>query len=587
MSKRFLEFGPYYLDTISKILLRDGASVSLTPKAYDILALLVEHRDRVVGKSELMQSIWPDCFVEERNLAQNIFTLRKALSEREGQTVYIETIPKRGYRFVANVSETDEPPARGPQAHSTSRLEETATQSIVVLPFRLFNFNESEQYFGAGVADALITRLSRLRQIVVRPTSAGLKYIAASQDAAAIGRQLGVEWVLEGSVQRLGDKVRVTAQLVRANDDSILWADRFDENLTDIFKLEDHISRRVITGLSLQLTFEESRQLAKNYTESAEAYQLYMKGRYAWNKRTLDGFNKGIEYFNQAIGVDPNYALAYAGLADTYMVLASYSLLPASEHGPKAKAAAIRALAIDELLAEAHASMGFIQTAYEWNWEVAEKEFKRAIALSPNYAMARHWYGLFLLAMGHLDDAIAEVEIAQRLDPLSLIINNNLGWALYFAHRYDRAIEQLTKVIELEPGFWRPYHDLAWCYLQKGMVEQAIALLSRGRRQYDFPAILTALGRAYAMAGARREALKILDELKELSEHRYLSPYYMAEIYLGIGDQDQMIKCLESAFAQRVWFLIFLNRDPMFHGIRADRRFKNLVRRMRLPAQPS
>jgi TolB-like protein/Tfp pilus assembly protein PilF len=454
-----------------------------------------------------------------------------------------------------------------------------------VLPFRPLNFDQEEQYVGVGIADALITKLSHLKQIIARPTSSVLKYAFAQEDAAAVGRQLRVQSVIEGSIRRLGDRIRVTVQLVSTSDGTILWADSFDEKSTDIFKLEDRVSGEVPAALNLRLTSEEIRLLAKRYTENAQAYQLYMKGRYAWNRRTLEGFKQGVDYFSQAIGADPDYALAYAGLADCYIVLATYSLVPSFELGPKASAAAAKALEIDEHLAEAHASLAMTHLVYDWDWASAESEFKRSIELNENYATAHSWYALHLTAMGRLEDAIRETERAQDLDPLSLIITTNSGWILYFARRYDRAIEQCLKVIELEPNFWRPYLNLGWCYIERKMFDRAFAALSKASSLSDAPVNLAALGRAYAVSGQRDEALEILDRLESMAQHRYVSPYYIAEICLGLDKIEQAFECLEKAYEERVWFLVFHNQEPMFDPIRSDPRFESLSNRLGLPGR--
>lgn len=581
MSKKDFEFGPFHLSVTNGLLLRHNLPLSLSPKVFDTLVLLIENRGRLVGKDEIMEAIWQGVFVEERNLAQNIFVLRKVLGECESGSGYIQTVPKRGYRFVAPVKEI-----QGDNEVVIAAEDSPGTTpkkvSVAVLPFRTLNLSDCEEHLGVGLADALITRLSRLKTVVVRPTSAVIKYFSSQQNAAVIGQELRVNLVIEGSLQKLGDRVRARVQIVNSTDGNTVWAELFDEKITDIFELEDRISERVAAELSPNLTDEQRRLVAKRHTESTQAYHLYMKGRYVWNRRTFDGFKQAIEYFDQAIEIDPNYAQAHAGLADCYIVLATYSLIPSVELGPKASAAATRALEIDEHLVEAHASLGLTHLVYNWDWAGAESQFKRALALNDNYATAHQWYGLYLAAMGRPGEAIREAEIAHGLDPLSLIIETNLAWILYFARQHERSIEQCLKVIELESSFWRPYLNLGWCYIERDMLDRAITALAKASSLNDAPVNVAALGRAYALAGEQNKALEILDNLKGMAEHRYVSPYYMAEIYLGLGENEKVLECLEKSYDDRVWFLAFLKQEPMFDGIRTDSRFQDLEGRLGL-----
>ena len=437
-TKHLYRFGPFELDAAKRLLLREGEPVPLTPKVFDTLLVLVENSGQVLEKDELMKKLWPDAVVEENNLNQCISTLRKALQESAGEHRYIVTIPGRGYQFVASVTE---PPVdeAGPTAPSgvvdhrwrltrnawivsvlaaasvmvmgylwravwpgrTAR--EARVRSIAVLPFKSLGLLEGDEYLGLGLADALITRLGNVPGTLVRPTSSVVRYTDPSLDPVAAGRQLKVDSVLDGKIQRSGDRIRLTVQLLRVDDGAPLWADRFDESFTDIFSVQDSISEQVTRALLLRLTAPEKQRVTRRYTANAEAYRAYLKGRYYWSKSTPEGLDKAIEAFQQAIEIDPNYALAYAGLADCY-VFGSGLGRPLRERVPKARAAIEKALKIDDGLAEAYAPQAYIKLSYDWDWEGAERDFKRAIDLNPSYATARQWYAECLSFQGRSED---------------------------------------------------------------------------------------------------------------------------------------------------------------------------------------
>ena len=386
--------------------------------------------------------------------------------------------------------------------------------------------------------------------------------------------------MLDGNIQRVGDRVRVTVRLLNVQDGTSLWADKFDEPLTNIFALQDSISERVAAALPLNLSREEKDRLSRHYTENTEAFQLYLKGRYFWNKRSEEGFRKGIEYFNQAIADDPNYALAFTGMSDCYALLSDFGFVPPREGFPKAKEAATRALAIDEKLAEAHTSLGHVKRDYDWDWPGAEQEFKRAIELNPNELSAHQWYAVYLSALGRHQEAIAEIKRALELDPLSLPVNAVTARVLYLARRYDEAIEQSRKTIEMDRAFATVYQNLGQSYEQKGMYAEAVATFQEFYKVA--PHGLAFLGRAYALAGKTDEADKILSQLKELSARRYVSPYSIAMIYAGLGDKEQTLAWLERAYQQRVHNMIFLKVEPELDGLRSDARFGALIQKVGL-----
>ncbi|HTF38099.1 MAG TPA: tetratricopeptide repeat protein, partial [Blastocatellia bacterium] len=473
--------------------------------------------------------------------------------------------------------------------HTRSRVvveeqagEGSTIRSIAVMPFRTFAAGDADDYLGLGVADALITRLSKIRSLSVRPTSAIVRYSGLKPDPVAVGSELDVESVLEGNIQRADDRIRVTVQLVNVNDGTALWAEKFDERFTDIFGVEDSISEQVAAALMLRLTVEERRLLNKRYTSSPTAYRLYLKGRYFWLKRTEEGMKKGIQYFNEAIEEDPAYAAAYDGLSDSYTLLAIRGIMPPKEGFLKAKAAARRALEIDDTLGEAHASLAHVRL-HDWEWSDLEDVFKRAIEMNPTHAIAYHWYAEYLGAMKRFDEAIAMVKRALQLEPLSPIISLTLAGAYNQARRNDEAIEELQKGLELDPNHSSLRNELAETYVQKGMYDEAIdemqkAVALSGRSTER----LAGLGHCYAAAGKTASALEILDELSRLSKERYVSPYCVAMVYASLDEKDKAFAYLEEAYEERNPNLIELNTEPAFDGLRGDRRYGELVRRIGL-----
>jgi DNA-binding winged helix-turn-helix (wHTH) protein/TolB-like protein/tetratricopeptide (TPR) repeat protein len=653
-TRRLYEFGPFRLDAEERLLLRQGEIVPLTPKAFEMLLALVENSGRLLGKQELMKRLWPDSFVEEGSLAQNVSLLRRVLGENVEGERFIETVPRRGYRFIGSVrgvlDEADliEPERPRPdiavnatqepdiseryssvQADTRSPVESgsdskkplaktsirtvliaslaliivlatllyflilrkpeqpigRAIKSIAVLPFKSLGADDADEYLGAGIAETLTTRLSSLQLLAVRPSSAVHKYVDSQKETAEAGHELNVDSVLEGSIQRLGERLRVTVRLVRVSDVSLLWADHFDEQFTDIFRVEDSISTKVASALALKLSGDDQRRLIKRYTENVEAYQHYLKGRFFWNKRTGEGFRLGIAQFMLAVGKDPSYALAYAGMADSYTGLTFYNFAAPNETMPKAKEAAMNALAIDGTLAEAHAALAHVLVNYDWKWSDSEKEFRRSIELKPDYATAHQWYAIhYLTPTGQLDAALQEMKRALDLEPTSLVMNTFLGSTLYYAGRYDDAIEQCRRTIEMDSNFAVAHWHLALAQEQKGMFDDAIAELQKAiTLSGESPLMIAALGDAYALAGKSKDANRILDELQKLSTNRYVSSFELATIYAALGENDRAFQSLERSYSERSFHLINLKVRPEFAPMRSDSRFQDLVRRIGLP----
>ncbi|HJQ32054.1 MAG TPA: winged helix-turn-helix domain-containing protein [Pyrinomonadaceae bacterium] len=572
----FYEFGPFRLDPVERRLLREDSPVKLTPKVFDILLMLVRNGGRALEKEEFMREIWPDSFVEEGNLNRQISTLRKALGDgREGNR-FIETIPKRGYRFVAGVRETG---------------ATTGARSIAVLPFKAMPGQETdERFLGLGMADAIIIKLSNLGRIQVRPTGAVLKYADAGQDILTVGRALKVEALLDGRVQRAAGRVRVTAQLINVGDGATIWAGKFDEEFTDIFAVQDSISEQLAGALMLKLSGEERESLSRHYTESGEAYQSYLKGRYYWNKMTAEGLHRSLECFAEAVEKDPAYALAYAGTAASYVHLEIYGLMLPSEAMPKAKAAALKAIELDATVAEAHASLALVRMFYERDWAGAEGEFKQALRLNPSYAAVYDWYGIWLTARGRPDEGWTSILKAQALDPLSLIINTDIACALYYMRRFGDSVRQCQWVLDAEPNFVTAHFRLGLAYEQLGEYVEAVnafqtaIALSAERSTAEAMAPFkggsdarASIAHTYALMGKREAARGILAELEERASHAYVPPHDMAMIYSALGETDEAFRWLRAAYQERFSLLVLLELDPRFDNLRTDPRFANLL----------
>jgi len=638
------EFGPFRLDAKRRLLWRDDAPVQLTPRVFDTLRVLVEHGRNGVSKDDLMREVWGETIVEETNLTTNISLLRKALGERRDEHSYIVTLPGEGYRFVAEVYQapagqvpvvihertrtavtieeeeeerSDEPVFRSREdrlrlpkprrlfrkwfygagacvlivgaigyffwSRRKTAIPPARISSIAILPFKPLVATNRDEALEVGIADTLITRLSSLHETVVRPLSAVRRYSEPEQDALAAGRALKVEAVLDGEIARSGDRVRVTARLLRVADGRQLWDGTFDESFTDIFAVQDRVSDRVVTVLATRLSGTEERQLRKRYTANAEAYRLYLTGRYLWGKRTGEAYRLSIARFQEALKLDPNYALAYAGLADSYNFLGSAGEMPMSQSHPLAKAAAERALELDDQLAEAHTSLAANIMDYYWDWSAAERHFQRALDLNPNYATAHHLYSQYLSIMGRMGESVAEAEKAHELDPLSLAETENVALALYRARRYDETIALSRQVLQMDENFVPARIQLGLSYVQQGKRDESIAELQRALDLSGHnPDILGMIGFANAAAGRRVEAQATLAELKRLSKKQYVSPFDIAGVLIGLGENDEAFKWLDKALAERVWIMGFIKVEPVFDGLRSDERYLSLVRRIGL-----
>lgn len=633
MNNRFYDFGPFRIDKLNHRLLRDGRALLLKPKVFDTLLVLVENRDRVLDKDELMSKLWPDAAVEESNLSQNIYLLRKALGETDNGDVYIETIPKRGYRFIAAVTELAVDLEHESKLASTYRslvgkaavtgtvqtqsrraklvvaivmlcvlvlavalgvsyfrkrtdsvtpTHNAAVRSIAILPFKSLSSDAADEVLGFGLADTLIVRLSSFKRFEVRSIGSVRKFASPGQDPNAAGRELNVDAVLDATIQRQGEQIRVNLLLIRVRDGSAMWAGKIDERGNDLLGIQDRISERIARELLPQMTGEDQKLLAKRFTENSEAYQLYMRGRYHWNKNNSVDWNKAVEYFNQAIEKDPTYALAYTGLADAYLSVVAEQLMAEAESTPKARQAALTALRLDDTLAEAHVSLGRIKTYYDGDWDGAELEFKRAIELNPNSADAHREYSGYLTTIRRSDEAIAEGKRARELDPLSQLANFHLAWALIAARRYDEAISESQQVLATFPqaSLW-----MGWAYLGKKQYNKAIAEFEK-RLSVSKDDLMTKahLGYAYGVSGRRSQAQNILGEFKKMGQTGKVSPYFNAIIAAGLGHKDQTFVFLEEAYHERSRNMVRgINVNPVWDSFREDPRFNDLLRQMKFP----
>jgi TolB-like protein/Tfp pilus assembly protein PilF len=564
------KFGTFCLDARERVLLRNGRLVPLPAKTLSTLLVLVQKNGHLVEKDVLMKEVWPDEYVEEGNLAQQIFLLRRALGETLESPKYIETVPRRGYRFVAKVT--------GPEEEED---DDKGIDSLAVLPF----FNGSDdlhmEYLSDGITESIMNSLSLLPQLKVIARSTVFRYKGMAVDPREVGRALGVRAVMMGRVQQLGERLVINAELVDVRDGSRIWGDQYHRKSSDIFSVQEELAREISEKLCLRLSGEQKEQLRKRFTENREAYEFYLRGRYACARRTIEELKSGVEYFRRAIAKDPNYSLAYAGIADCLVLLGQFG----AEHPrlimPQAKAAAMTAIQLDEALGEAYASLAQTEFIYEWDWTGAEASFQQALRLSPIYPTAHQWHGEFLASTGAFDAGLAELKRARDLDPLSLIINTNLGLTFYWARRYDEAIEQLKDTIGLEPNFFRAHLHLGMAYERKSMHREAIAQLQKARSINENPWTLAALGHAYASFGERAKAKKLLAQLTKLSRGQYVSCATIAVVYAGFGDEiDQTIELLEKAYEERAGLLIWLKVWSIFDDLRSDPRFVRLLRRV-------
>ncbi len=574
------EFGDFRIDTARRLLLAgDGVARPLSPKAFDTLLYMVEHSEVLLDKEALMQAIWPDTVVEENNLNQNISILRRVLGGNRQEHRYIVTVPGRGYRFVAAV-----------RTHSPSAtiVSVGTIKSLAVLPFQPLVTNDRDASLEMGMADTLIARLSSIGEIIVRPISSVRKYVDLEGDALSAGRELGVESVLEGSLQRRGNKIRVTVRLLNVSNGASLWAGTFDEEFTDIFALQDAISERVARALALELSSEDKGRLVKHDTENTEAYQLYLKGRYYWWKNSPEEFAKSRDYFHRAVDADPSYALGYCGLNSYYGYGAAWGMLPADEAWPKAEWAITKALELDGALAEAHLGVAALKMVYYLDWLAAEKHAKRAIELNPQFSEVRFMYSFYLVVMRRWEEAIAEAKRALACDPFSMRINQHLGSTFYNARRYDEAVRQYQQTLELDHHDASVHGALGDVYERQGRNQEAIEKWRRAAElsgDSELAAILTALDAKCSFASTvHAVAAKNLERLNVRMRAEYVPAINFARVYVRMGDKENALQWLKMACEERNVYSLTIGSDPLYDCLRTDQRFVKLLQRMKLSA---
>jgi len=653
--QKIIRFGAFELNARACELRRKGNRIRLQEQPWRILAILLENPGAVVTRDELRERLWPgDVFVDfDHSLNTAIKRLREALGDSCENPIFIETIPRRGYRFIAPVWDSSPPgpqkPAREPSEGSeaaSKRQEESSVhqvpssnavragnapakrlgtlrvvgvsgtvgaaaavivmiaamhlfrkpsristvpiqiKSLAVLPFENLSGDKKQDYFADGMTDELIASLAKIHALRVISRTSAMEYKGSQKPLSQIARELRVDAVVEGTVLRSGDQVRISVELVQVATDRNLWAETYESQLTDVLNLQSQVARSIVSEIRINLTPEEQQRLATDRPVDSEAYDDYLKGLYQWNNRSKAGLTEAIHYFRRAAAEDPRYARAYAGLADCYGILGSaiVGTVPAREVAPEAKAAALKALQLDNTLPEAQTALATVQFNYDWDWRNAQIGFQRALDLNPRYATAHQRYSLYLMAIGRADESINEINRARDLDPLSPSINFSLGWRLYLARRYDQAIRQLRNTIDMDPAFLLPHRVLGQAYEQKKEFALAIAELQRATSMsHDSPPTLSALARAYAASGKKLEARTLLDELLAQSKRRYVSPFYIAVVYAELGENGPAMNWLEKAYEDRSNSLIFLKVDPELDSLRSDPRFQALLDKLGLP----
>jgi TolB-like protein/DNA-binding winged helix-turn-helix (wHTH) protein/Tfp pilus assembly protein PilF len=631
-----LRFGVFEVDLRAGELRKHGLKVKIQEQPFQVLAMLVDHAGEVVTREELQQKLWPgDTFVDfDHGLNKAINKIREALSDSAESPRFVETVARRGYRFIVEVKVADAAPVRNPElttephpAAKAGDLRNLAGQlsilrhlwpprtwaitvfvllilmgtlatwklypwirpspvirSLAVLPFESLSSDASQDYFADGMTDELISDLGQVSALRVVSRTSVMAYKHARKPLPQIARELNVDAVVEGTVLRSGEQVRITAQLIEASADKHLWSQSYEGALRDTLALQNKVAKAIADQIGISLNPQEQAALKNVKVVNPEAYVSYLKGRYFWNKRTADSLKVALAYFNQAIEEDPKFAQAYSGLADTYALLGDwqYAVMTPKEALPKAKAAAIKALELDRALGEAHNSLAFCLDGFDWDFDSAGKEFRRAIELNPGYATAHHWYAWHLSLLGRYDEAIAEMRKAENLDPLSLIINADLAELLALAHSSDESIRQSRKTIEMDPNFGLAHNHLGQAYLQKQMYDEAAAELQKAvHLSGNSPTCIASLARAYVASGKRSEAAKLLNGLKKRSNPGYSHALEIAVIYAALGDTDQAMNWLEQGYEERFNPGVLLR--PGFDPLRSDPRFQDLVRRVGLP----
>jgi DNA-binding winged helix-turn-helix (wHTH) protein/tetratricopeptide (TPR) repeat protein len=586
VDRKVYEFKGFRLEGGQRRLLLDGRTIPLKPKVFDLLLFLVEMRGQLVEKDDLMREIWPNTIVEENNITVSISTLRKVLGEDRVGRQFIETVARRGYRFVADVIESSEKRTWRHDGHQTAsqtagiHASEMPIDSLAVLPLQTPGSNVTVDYLSEGITESIINALSQIPKLRVLACSTVLRFKGKEVDPLEVGRLLNVRAVMLVRVIQLGEKLVIRSELVKASDGSQIWGEQYNRTPADLLTIQDEIARAISESLKIKLSRQELVRVTKRYTDNTEAYNLYLRGRFFWNKYSKEWVLKAIEAFQQAIEIDSQYALAYCGLADAYFRLSNLYMAP-GEVLPKAKEAALKAVEIDEDLAEAHSSLGLLHVYYDHDWVAAENEFRTSLELSPDLVLSHQRYGSYLTFMGRFDESIKRYEHALELDPFSLQINMNLATNYYLKGEHEVAISHLEKTLELEPNYMPTHFVLGCTYLQQGRLTEALEVFQLiYKRDEETYMALGFMGYAHAIAGQRAEAENLLGILKDISLRTYVSPYSMVVINLALGRLDRVFDLLEQLFEERNDWLVWLKVSPELKILHDDPRYKNLLARV-------
>jgi TolB-like protein/DNA-binding winged helix-turn-helix (wHTH) protein/Flp pilus assembly protein TadD len=628
-----LRFGAFEADVQTGELRKQGKRVRLQDQPFQLLVMLLEAPGQLVTRDELRSKLWPQTTVDfDHGLNKAISKIREALGDSPEHPRFVETVARRGYRFLADVAVVgggraktvpDDPANEGspavspaqPTTHHKARpsslarllfglalvaafaiswvfyheiYSSPAIRSLAVLPLENVSGDGSQDYFADGMTDALITRLAQISALRVISHTSVMTYKNVHRPLAEIARDLNVDAVIKGSVSRAGERIRITAELIDPRNDKQLWGGSYDEDIRDTLVLQSRVTRAIAGQIRATLNPQEQLTLAKSRTVDPDAYEAYLKGRYFWNKRTGEGLRTAIDYFRRAITIDPAYAEAYSGLADSYALSGDweYGVLSPREAFPLARAAATKALTLDDSLAEAHTSLAFALDLYGWDWEAAEKEYKLAIQLDPGYATAHHWYAWHLMVMGQNSAGIFELRKAESLDPLSLIISADIADALCIAHSYDESVQQSKKTLEMDPSFAVAHYELGQALAQKHMYDEAIAEFQRAIKLAGHSGAFDSnLAYVYAVSGRKEEAIRIVEDLEARQDQNPSADANVALIYSGLGDREEAMNWLNKAYEARFNPSILLR--PGFDTLRSDAQFQDLLRRISLPTAKS
>jgi len=567
--RRAVKFGVFEADLAARELRKNGIKIRLQEQPFQVLALLLENRGEVTTREELRQKLWPaDTFVDfDNGLNTAINKIREALCDSAESPRYVETLPRRGYRFI------------GQSEQASGKI-----QSLVVLPLENLSRDPEQEYFADGLTEALITNLAKISALRVVSRTTAMQYKGARKTVPEIVRELGVDAIVEGTVQRFGERACVSAQLVQASTDTHLWAESYERDLRDMMTLQAELARAIASEIQVKLTPQEQMQLARVRQVDPEAYDCYLKGRYHWNKRTLEGLTKAMEHFQEAIERDPTYAGAHAGLADSASRLGWWIDLAPEEGCLRGKAAALKAIELDKTLAEGHAALWFPLLSFDYNISAAEEAVERAIELDPQSAFALQGRACCLMARGRTEESFAEALRAARLEPFTMVLLWNAALFGYIARQYDEAIELCQKGLELDPKF-APFHwTLGLVYVQRQSYGQAVEHMEEAvRLSHRLSYFLGGLGYVYGAVGRREDALRIVGELGERCRQRHVSPYWTAMIYAALDDKDATLLWLERGREDHAPWMIYLKSPPWFDNLRSDSRYYRLLQRMNIP----